>query len=340
MNAILEKLYTGSHLNNLEAKSIFSDLFAGKLDPVQISSLLTALKMNGYSAGEIGGAASAMLEAADPFERSKDIAVGEIVGTGGDRLATFNISTLSALTASLLGLRIAKHGNTAVSSKTGASDFLDALGYNIRAGKRASRKNLEEEGFAFFFAQMYHPGMRFAGPVRKSLGTSTLFNILGPLGNPARVDYELLGCYDEKLLPIMAQAMHVCGIARGMTVNGSGMDEISVSAPTKCVIVHEDGCTKERILRPEDFGIRRAYSQSEMIGGTPQENAEIGRRLLAGKGTDAQNAAVAANTAALLLLSGQSNDLKEGFASAMDAILSGQGVAKLEAVCATSRLPL
>ncbi|MGN0902902.1 MAG: anthranilate phosphoribosyltransferase, partial [Succinivibrio sp.] len=222
MHELLEKLYRHETLDFNETKSIFKEIFAGNLDPIVFGSLLTALKMNGYTADEIGGAASAMIEASLPFERNLSIEVGEIVGTGGDKLKTFNISTVSAILCATLGLKVAKHGNTAVSSKSGASDVLTELGYNVKAEEKDSLKNLEQAGFAFFFAQKYHTGMRFAAPVRKALGTSTIFNILGPLTNPAHVDYELLGCYDTNLLETMASALKLNGVKRAMVINGNG----------------------------------------------------------------------------------------------------------------------
>ena len=202
----LEKIYDGSSLSTTETESVFAEMFAGKLDPVLCSSLLTAMKMNGYTASEIGGAASAMLNAAVHFERDLSIDTGDIVGTGGDCLSTINISTLAAIVCAELGLHIAKHGNTAVSSKTGASDLLQQLGYDIRCPQELSRKNLEENGFAFIFAQVYHPGMRFIAPIRKKLSTSTIFNLLGPLCNPCRINYQILGCYDPTQLVTMVKA--------------------------------------------------------------------------------------------------------------------------------------
>ena len=336
MNEKLEKLYTGKHLEASETKQLFEDIFAGKLDPVLFSSLLTALKMNGYTAQEIGGAASAMKEAAEPFERDQSLDVGEIVGTGGDKLKTINISTLAGIVCATLGTHIAKHGNTAVSSKTGASDVLTALGYDIRCDKDLTRKNLEEEGFAFFFAQKYHTGMRFAAPIRKALGTSTIFNILGPLGNPAHVNYELLGCYDVKMLDAMARALKITGVSHGLVVNGNGMDEISIFGQTNYVELFEDGHLEQGVLTNADFGIRGEFSQKQLEGGTPEENATTARTILEGKGTDAHNAVVAANAAGLLHLSGKAPVYKDGFEMAMEVLKSGRAADKLDTICRIS----
>ncbi|MGN1281515.1 MAG: anthranilate phosphoribosyltransferase [Succinivibrio sp.] len=332
MNELLEKLYSHQDLSFDETKLVFNDLFAGKIEPVQLGSLLTALKMNGYKPDEIGGAATAMISSALPFERNTSIDVGEIVGTGGDKLKTINISTISGIICATLGLHVAKHGNTAVSSKTGASDVLTALGYNVRTSQENTRKCLEDEGFAFFFAQVYHTGMKYAAPVRKALGTSTIFNILGPLTNPARVNYELLGCYDVNLLKTMAQALKLTGVQRGMVINGNGMDEISIFGTTKVAELFEDGSIREYELTNKDFGISGSYTQNDLLGGTPEENANTAKTILQGKGTDAHNAVIAANVSAMLHLAKKTDSFKEGFEIAMDAIRSGRGFDKLERI--------
>lgn len=334
MNSLNEKLYAYNDLTFEETSSLFKDIFAGNVDPIVLGSTLTALKMKGYTADEIGGAASAMISAAEPFERDTSVDVGEIVGTGGDKLKTINISTISAIICATLGLHVAKHGNTAVSSKTGASDVLSNLGYNIRADKDITRECLEKEGFAFFFAQVYHKGMRFAAPVRKALGTSTIFNILGPLSNPSHVNYELLGCYDVNLLDTMANALKLTGVKRGMVINGNGMDEISIFGSTKVTELLEDGSLKKYELTNKDFGITGNYTQNDLLGGEPDYNARIARKILSGKGCDAHNAVIGANVSAMLHLAGKEPDFKKGFEIAMDAIKSGRGVEKLDKIAA------
>jgi len=332
MYPLLEKLYRKENLTFEETNAIFKEIFTGSLDPIVFGSLLTSLKINGYTADEIGGAAMAMIEAALPFERDHSIDTGEIVGTGGDCLKTINISTISAVICAVLGLHVAKHGNTAVSSKTGSSDVLAQLGYNIRTDERLTRRCLEEEGFAFFFAQKYHPSMRFAAPIRKALATSTIFNVLGPLTNPARVDYELLGCYDEKLLTTLAKSLKLTGMKRAMVINGNGMDEISVFGKTKVAELREDGSISEYTLTNDDFGIKGSYTQDDLRGGSTEENARAAVAVLTGKGQEAHNAVVAANVAAMLYLARKAKDFKEGYAMAMEAILSGRGMQKLEAI--------
>ena len=273
-----------------------------------------------------------MIDSALPFERERSIDTGEIVGTGGDRLKTINISTISAFVCATLGLHVAKHGNTAVSSKSGASDVLTELGYNIRAEADITRKCLEEEGFAFFFAQKYHTGMKYAAPVRKALGTSTIFNILGPLTNPARVNYELLGCYDVNLLETLARSLKLTGVQRAMVINGNGMDEISIFGKTHVSELNTDGSIRDYELTCEDFGIKGNYCQKDLEGGSPEENAVFARNVLSGKGTDAHHAVVAANVSAMLHLAGVEENFKHGYQMAMDTILSGRAIEKFETI--------
>ncbi|MBQ9275507.1 MAG: anthranilate phosphoribosyltransferase [Succinivibrio sp.] len=337
MNPKLEQLYTGKHLNFADTQALFGELFAGTLDQIQCASMLTAMKMNGYSYEEIGGAATAMLKAAKPFKRDLCVKTGEIVGTGGDGFKTINISTMSGIVCATLGLHVAKHGNTAVSSGSGASDVLSCLGYDVRCSEELSRRNLEEQGFAFLFAQVYHQGMKYAAPVRKALGTSTLFNILGPLANPARVNYELLGCYDPSLLRVMLQALKLSGVQRALVINGNGMDEISIFGSTLYAELFEDGHIEEGILNNDNFGIKGDYNQEMLRGGTPEDNARIAREVLGGKGSDAHSAVVAANTAGMLRLAGVEPDYRKGFALAMDALRSGAALTKLETLCKISR---
>lgn len=336
MKDIIEKLYNKENLSFDETKTIFEEIFAGKLDPIVFSSVLTAMKIKGYCSDELGGAANAMISAALPFNRNRDICVGEIVGTGGDKLKTINISTISAIVCASLGLHVAKHGNTAVSSKSGASDVLTQLGYNIRAEQKDTLRALEEQGFAFFFAQKYHTGMKYAAPVRKALGTSTIFNILGPICNPAHVDYELLGCYDENLLEDMSLALKLNNVKRAMVINGNGMDEISIFGQTKVCELLENGDTRKYTLTNEDFGIKGNYTQSDLTGGDAVENAKTAKQILSGKGCDAHNAVIAANTSAMLYLAGKTDNFKSGFEMALEEIKSGRALNRFEKIAKIS----
>ena len=322
------KLYQGSSLSETESRDVFAEIFKGRLNEAQLSSLVTALKIKGENQDEIAGAALAMLDAAEKFPRPQ-IKIGEIVGTGGDCLNTINISTLSAIIASCLGLYIAKHGNRAVSSKTGASDLLKALGYNLNLSPDLSASLLLKEGFAFMFAQTYHKAMKFAAPVRQSLQTRTIFNLLGPLTNPAHPDYELLGVYDKELLPLMAKTLYKTGIKRALCVNGNGMDEIAPFGITHYAELKEDGTVITGFMTKETFGITDEYTQEDLKGGSPEDNATIALNILQGKGTAAQNAAIAVNTSALLYLANRVSSFKDGFDMALAAIKSGIGIKKL-----------
>ncbi|WP_303961458.1 anthranilate phosphoribosyltransferase [Succinatimonas hippei] len=326
------KLYQGSSLSETESRDVFAEIFKGKLNEAQLSSLITALKIKGENQDEIAGAALAMLDAAEKFPRPQ-IRIGEIVGTGGDCLNTINISTLSAIFASCLGLYIAKHGNRAVSSKTGASDLLKALGYNLNLTPDLSAELLLKEGFAFMFAQTYHKAMKFAAPVRQSLQTRTIFNLLGPLTNPAHPDYELLGVYDKELLPLMAKTLYKTGIKRALCVNGNGMDEIAPFGITHYAELKEDGTVITGFMTKETFGITDEYTQDDLKGGSPEDNAAIALNILKGKGTDAQNAAIAVNTSALLYLADRVSSFKEGYDVALSVIKSGIGLEKLCRLC-------
>ena len=326
------KLYQGSSLSETESRDVFAEIFKGKLNEAQLSSLITALKIKGENQDEIAGAALAMLDAAEKFPRPQ-IRIGEIVGTGGDCLNTINISTLSAIFASCLGLYIAKHGNRAVSSKTGASDLLKALGYNLNLTPDLSAELLLKEGFAFMFAQTYHKAMKFAAPVRQSLQTRTIFNLLGPLTNPAHPDYELLGVYDKELLPLMAKTLYKTGIKRALCVNGNGMDEIAPFGITHYAELKEDGTVITGFMTKETFGITDEYTQDDLKGGSPEDNAAIALNILKGKGTDAQNAAIAVNTSALLYLADCVSSFKEGYDVALSVIKSGIGLEKLCRLC-------
>ncbi len=336
MDNRFEKLYRGTPLSAADTETLFQEVFEGRMAPELLASLLTALKIRGETPEEIRGAASAMIAAARPFPRH-DGEIGEIVGTGGDGSGTINISTTAALAAAACGLRIAKHGNRGVSSPSGASDVLSALGIDVMLSPEESAARLEETGFAFCFAQAYHPAMRFAAPVRKALGTRTIFNILGPLTNPARPDYGLFGVYDPSLLETMARTLRALGMKRAMTVYGCGLDEAAVHGITQYVTFDESGVMHRGTFTPGDFGVTSPVSLESLRGGTPAENAVTAERILAGQGTYAQTAVVAANLALLLLLGKRAATLPEAVALARSTLLEGKGLAVLEAHRAASR---
>ena len=326
--ALISKVYEGLDLTQEESITLFDTIFAGDMNPIELGSFLTALKIKGEKPEEIAGAATSMLKAATYFNRKRDFEVGEIVGTGGDGVGSINISTMSSIVAATCGLHIAKHGNRSVSSKTGASDLLKALGVNITMTPETSFNTLKSTGVTFLFAPVYHSAMRFAAPVRAALGVRTIFNILGPLTNPSHPDYIVLGVYAKELIPVMAEVLKNNGMKRGFVVHGSGLDEIAMHGETNYALLNNGEITYGT-LNPEDFGLQK-YPLEGILGGAPEENRDITLNILKGKGTDAQNASVAANTAALLYLGGKVKTLKEGATLALETLKSGKAYLKLQ----------
>ncbi len=317
----LEKLYRGETLDREESKALFDVVLRGEMEPVILASLLTALKIKGEAPSEIAGAASALLAAAKPFPRP-DYEFCDIVGTGGDGLHTINISTLAALTGASCGIKIAKHGNRSVSSKTGSSDLLDKLGIKLDMSPEQSRRCLDELNVTFIFAPVYHSSFRHAMPVRQTLKTRTIFNVLGPLINPARPTYQLMGVYAESLLLPIAETLIQLGLSRGMVVHGQGLDEIAIHGSTQVAHIH-DGKINRMELAPEDFGLQ-CYPLSAIRGGEPEENRKISETILSGQGTDAQNSAIAINLSPLLLMGGKVENLKQGAELAIATLKSGK----------------
>jgi len=318
---ILEQLYQGRSLSVKQSQTFFEKVVKGEVDPIVLSSAITALKMRGETIDEITGAANALLAQAKHFPRP-DYPFTDIVGTGGDGLGTINISTASAIVAASCGLKVCKHGSRSVSSKSGSSDLLAAFGLNLDMSAETARQCLDELNICFIFAPAYHAGMRFAGPVRAALKTRSIFNLLGPLVNPARPDFELMGVYAPELLKPIAQVHQQLGMKRVMVVFGSGLDEVALHGETQ-VAELIDGEIKEYTLTPSDFGVD-TYPIESIFGGTPEENKVITEQILQGKGTDAQQAAVAINTSALLVLNGLAENFKVGAEMALDAMNSGK----------------
>jgi anthranilate phosphoribosyltransferase len=318
---ILEQLYQGRSLSVEQSQTFFEKVIKGDIDPIVLSSALTALKMKGESIDEITGAANALLAQAKSFPRP-DYPFTDIVGTGGDGLGTINISTASAIVAASCGLKVCKHGSRSVSSKSGSSDLLAAFGLNLEMSTDVARKCLDELNICFIFAPAYHAGMRFAAPVRAALKTRSIFNVLGPLVNPARPEYELMGVYAPELLKPIAEVHQKLGMKRVMVVFGSGLDEIAVHGETQ-VAELVNGEIKEYTLMPIDFGVD-TYPIESIFGGTPEENKVIIEQILQGKGSDAQQAAVAVNTSALLVINGVADNFKAGTTMALEAMNSGK----------------
>ena len=323
----LEKLYQGEGLSEQQSQAFFEQVVSGDMDPIVLSSVLTALKIKGETPTEITGAAKALLAQAKKFPRP-DYPFTDIVGTGGDGLGTINISTASAFVAAACGVKVCKHGSRSVSSKSGSSDLLAAFGINLDMSPEIARQCLDDLNVCFIFAPSYHAGMRFAAPVRAALKTRSIFNVLGPLVNPARPDFELMGVYAPELLLPIAKVHQQLGMKRVMVVYGSGLDEVALHGTTQVAELHNDEIT-EYTLTPEDFGVDY-YPVESIFGGTPEENKDIIEDILQGKGTAAQQAAVAINVSALLVLNGKADNFKQGTEMAIISMQSGQPLSLLK----------
>ncbi|HHF4334874.1 anthranilate phosphoribosyltransferase [Haemophilus influenzae] len=323
---LLEQLYNGQTLNKAESAVIFNAIMQGELNNEQIAAMLIALKVRGVSIDELSGAVSASLQNAKAFPYP-DYPFADIVGTGGDGQNTINISTASAIVAASMGAKVAKHGNRSVSSKSGASDVLTALGVNVNVTPEQARQALDEIGVCFLFAQQYHSGFRHVAPVRASLKTCTIFNILGPLINPARPTYHLLGVYVPELVKTYAETAVALGHQHSFVVHGSGLDEVALHGKTQVAEI-KNGKIEYFTLTPEDFGLK-TQSLESLRGGEPQENAQMLTALLQGKGKAEHANAVAANTALLLKLFGH-DDLKQNVQSVLVHLASGKAFETLQ----------
>ena len=323
---LLEQFYNGQTLNKAESAVIFNAIMQGELNNEQIAAMLIALKVRGVSIDELSGAVSASLQNAKAFPYP-DYPFADIVGTGGDGQNTINISTASAIVAASMGAKVAKHGNRSVSSKSGASDVLTALGVNVNVTPEQARQALDEIGVCFLFAQQYHSGFRHVAPVRASLKTCTIFNILGPLINPARPTYHLLGVYVPELVKTYAETAVALEHQHSFVVHGSGLDEVALHGETQVAEI-KNGKIEYFTLTPEDFGLK-AQSLESLRGGEPQENAQMLTALLQGKGKAEHANAVAANTALLLKLFGY-NDLKQNVQNVLAHLTSGKAFETLQ----------
>ena len=309
------------------AEEVMNEIMNGKATPVQMSAYLTALALKGETIDEITASAAGMR--AHCIKLLHDMDVLEIVGTGGDGSNSFNISTTSSLVIAAAGVPVAKHGNRAASSKSGAADVLEALGVDITIPPERSAQLLKDINICFLFAQNYHVAMKYVAPIRKELGIRTVFNILGPLSNPAGANMELMGVFDESLVEPLAQVMAKLGVARGMVVYGRDrLDEISMCEST-AVCEIKDGWFQSYELTPEQFGYERC-DRSELTGGTPEENAEITRAILEGREKGAKRQAVCLNAGAALYITGRTETIEEGVRLAEKLIDEGAALKKLD----------
>ncbi|WP_432716857.1 anthranilate phosphoribosyltransferase [Haemophilus haemolyticus] len=325
-NQLLEQLYSGHSLSTSESTALFNAVIQGELSNEQIAAMLIALKVRGANTEEITGAVAASLQNAKAFPYP-DYPFADIVGTGGDGQNTINISTASAIVAASMGAKVAKHGNRSVSSKSGASDVLTALGVNVNVTPEQARQALDEIGICFLFAQQYHSGFRYVAPVRAALKTRTIFNILGPLINPARPTYHLLGVYAPELVKTYAETAVALEHQHTFVVHGSGLDEVALHGETQVAEI-KNGKIEYFTLTPEDFGLK-TQSLENLRGGEPQENAQYLTALLQGKGKSEHANAVAANTALLLKLFGD-DDLKQNVQNVLAHLASGKAFETLQ----------
>lgn len=312
-----------------EAYAVMNEIMSGETSPTQNAAFLAALSTKSTKAettDEIAGCAAAMRDHATKVNH--DLEVLEIVGTGGDGAHSFNISTTSALVIAAGGVKVAKHGNRAASSKCGAADCLEALGININLEPEKCTELLNNIGICFLFSQKYHTSMKYVGAIRKELGIRTVFNILGPLTNPASPAMQLLGVYDESLIEPLARVLSSLGIKRGLVVYGTDkMDEISASSPTTVCEIN-NGAFKNYIIRPEDFNLT-SCKKEDLVGGTPEENARITLAILNGEKGPKRNA-ILLNAGAALYIGGKADSIADGVKLAAELIDSGKALAKLE----------
>ena len=314
------------NLSYQTAETVMHEIMTGEATPVQMSAYLTALSLKGETIDEITASASGMRKHC--IRLLHDVDALEIVGTGGDGSHSFNISTTAAIITAATGIPVAKHGNRGATSKCGSADVLEALGVNISLAPEKSTLLLKDIGICFLFAQNYHIAMKYVAPVRKELGIRTVFNILGPLTNPAGANMELMGVYDRDLVEPLAKVLMNLGVKNAIVVHGNdGLDEISMSSPTTLCEV-KNGWLRSYEITPEQFGFKRT-SKEELTGGTPAENAAIIRSVLSGQKGAKRDAAVL-NAAAALYISGKHVSINDAVKVAEAAIDSGKATAKLE----------
>lgn len=332
------KIVNKEDLSYNEAYTVMNEIMSGKTTPTQNAAFLAALSTKSARAetiDEIAGCATAMREHATKVETGMELF--EIVGTGGDNAQSFNISTTSAIIIAAGGVKVAKHGNRAASSKCGTADCLEALGVNINQSPKKCIELLNKVGMCFFFAQKYHTSMKYVGAIRKELGFRTVFNILGPLTNPGTPSMQLLGVYDDYLVEPLAQVLINLGIKRGMVVYGQDkLDEISMSAPTTICEIR-DGWFKSSVITPEDFGFERC-TKEDLKGGTPQENAKITLAILNGANSHKRNA-VLMNAGVALYIAGKASSIKDGIILATNLIDSGKALETLNKLIEISNYP-
>jgi anthranilate phosphoribosyltransferase len=317
----LESLYAQNDLSQTQSEEIFSQVMQGNVSEIALTALLTALKIKGETPQEIAGAAQAMVSNATAFPRP-DSPFADIVGTGGDGYNTINISSAAAVVAASCGIAVAKHGNRSVSSQSGSADLFNAFGYNLMHSPEQARATMNATNLCFLFAPVYHAGVKHAMPVRTELKTRTIFNVLGPLANPARPTHSVMGVYTPELLLPYAQTLQLLGHERVLVVHGSGLDEFALHGETQVVEINA-GTMTEYVLKPADFGLESAPLEA-IVGGTPEQNKAAIEAVFNGKGEPAHTHAIAMNAGALLYLCGKAQTYAEGAQIALTAIAEGK----------------
>ena len=330
----LRHALNGAVLNQEQARSVFEQMSRGELSDIEIAAFLGALHARGEQPSEIAGAAEAFRQAAQSFSTDAT-GIIDVVGTGGDGVGTINVSTASAFVAASMGLSVAKHGNRAVSSKAGAADLIEAAGIPLDLSPVSSAQLLERTGFCFLFAQKYHPAMRFVAPVRAALKNPTIFNLIGPLVNPAHLSYQVLGVGKHELLDDVAQALASLGLEHALVVHGSGTDELAVHGQTEVREITREGISAFTCT-PEELGITPA-PLSDLIGGDASDNLRLITDIFNGSGVPAQRDAIAATTGAMLYLAGKAPSLSEGTAAALAQLASGAVAEHLQTIASTAQ---
>ncbi len=334
LKPLLSRLTDGQTLNRHQARAFLDACLRGEPTPAQVAAALTALKMRGETVEEISAFAEAMREAAHTLDHPYDVV--DTCGTGGDGQHTYNISTAAALVLAGAGVKVAKHGNRALSSRSGTSDVLSALGVNLAATPGQQRRSLDEAGIAFLFAPAHHPAMRHVTPIRAELGFRTVFNLIGPLSNPARARRQLMGVYDPRLIEPLAEALGRLGAVHAWVVHGQGLDELTTTGESE-VAEWRDGALNRLTIRPEDAGLPRA-TLNDIQGGDPDENARALTALLEGA-QGAYRDIVLLNAGAALIVAGQVADLAEGATLAAAVIDDGRAARALSDLVRASNAP-
>ncbi|BBN81316.1 anthranilate phosphoribosyltransferase [Pseudoalteromonas sp. A25] len=329
INALLAQ----QSLDFAQSSALFNDIMLGQLNDIELTAVLVALKIKGETAQEIAGAANAMRSNAQPFD-TQGLRCVDSCGTGGDGANTINVSTTAAIVGAACGLNVVKHGNRSVSSKSGSADLLKALGINLNMSGDAASRCLAQTGFTFLFAPNYHQGTKHAMPVRTTLKTRTIFNILGPLANPAAPQTQLLGVYDPQLCTPLAETLKALGTERAMVVHGAGTDEIALHGETLVTELNHGELT-HYTLNAQDFGLEN-YSLADIAGDTPEYNAQASINILKGQGNAAHNAAIAANVAALLVMEQKADNFKAATQHVLELLSSGIAYEKLAQIVEVS----